>query len=496
MRRRRGWVAIGVAAVLALAVWAWRRSIPDGFVVEVRARDDGTALAVLRHNEDSGPARYWLVLLGRDGDARGWAALDAEIETSSGSPTLALDGDVVMVRGIAAGRDVVEAYALPSLTPGWRTDLGAAPGRLVPDLGLYLAGEQLYAPRDLGDGDGQAAGSVVVALDPASGAERWRAELPVEVMGVSAPRIIGASVVFVAGGGSVALERETGSVVRRFDLGGLACASSTGRVASMSAEGFVEAVPGSSDRLLLPRAEIQAHAPDGVGAGHRCGSRDGRHVFTPISFAWTGLVGVDEAGTRPAWWLTLPSLNFQEIVQGRPTFRWPEQTPLTGSLTRYVPFVVEPAEPVDEPTGTPCFLAVADLDAHRLVSLSAGSPMLLHYGIVTVDGRHYVATSSEIAVVDGATGELGAAVHVEGWNREWVAPTVVAGGRLWLVGSDWAGVHELPVAILDATTLAPITVRGEISVAQNLDAARARLLGPAPPEAPPGTLGSSPAAMP
>lgn len=148
----------------------------------------------------------------------------------------------------------------------------------------------------------------------------------------------------------------------------------------------------------------------------------------------------------------------------------PPSLPTAPLAGRYLPFVV----------GEQC-LALLDLErmSLRWSRQLDGETTAFRHGrswyVIQEPRRSRTRGSTRVAVIDGETGEITAAAHIQAWDgvRE-IRPSNVAGGSLWLSGRGDRLPDTIVVARLDAATLAPIYLHGGFRIVPDPDWLRDR----------------------
>ena len=153
--------------------------------------------------------------------------------------------------------------------------------------------------------------------------------------------------------------------------------------------------------------------------GDVCGTHGGRDILTLVTpGGTTALVAVDARTLAVHWRIDIdqPLRVSEPLYQSAPDA-------LTGPLPRFVPMLVGHADPQ---------LIILDLDTGRTARAGTPTPLLRDAHIVHAGGSAYLwaPAGSTLAVLDGATGALTAAVELPGMAPMW--PRHLAGGRIWV----------------------------------------------------------------
>ncbi len=136
------------------------------------------------------------------------------------------------------------------------------------------------------------------------------------------------------------------------------------------------------------------------------------------------------------WSLAIPLMSFSPNISQE----YPKHVPFNGKLTRFIPFI---ASKIKSPS--PYRLMVVDLEKKRIAFEGKDNKELLHWTLFSAEGNYYLSRDDKIAVFNGATGELDAAVRVSGADD--LLPFQVKDGKLWTFNT------YNHFAVLDAKTL-------------------------------------------
>jgi hypothetical protein len=143
-------------------------------------------------------------------------------------------------------------------------------------------------------------------------------------------------------------------------------------------------------------------------------------------------------------------------VPGRREALFAAQTPFSGELTRFVPVTRWSSRTGD-------VLALLDLEGNATsveVRLPGTEGTLFRVGQKWYVGRNH-DRGLEIAVVDGDQGTLLNRTDVSSSGLRGIVearllPSHITNDKLWVVSYDSTRLDDLPIAILDATSLHPV----------------------------------------
>lgn len=182
-----------------------------------------------------------------------------------------------------------------------------------------------------------------------------------------------------------------------------------------------------------------------------CGHHGNRDVLVTLQSnrdrVHTGtLIAVDRDTGTAAWTMALAHPLTLSQLSG---WTGPRTASLSGALPRYAPILLS-----HEDTG---ILAMLDLERGEIAWQSRPAFELLDATLVRIPGQRdtWLGAGRFLAVLDGNTGALGAAVASNGRPFSW--PWHIASGRLWIRSYDAWGV-------LDAGSLALVPGVGTLTV--------------------------------
>lgn len=457
-RRIRGRLAVLIALpVVVVAVAAGylalvRRPAPAD-IIELVAVD--AEYAVIVRDIRGEAKRSFVSLFDRHGEER-WGALIPRFSASRGARTaVAANAGVVTVRTIANQEPTIYAFdalrgkKLGQIAPlGLRRDASGG-GFELPTVGnVYGGGDsfELYGEPDLW--------ATVVATDFENGMFRWKTELGGGAVG---PVWLRDQALLVHQPGTMhMLSRQTGAdtpVAVPVATNDSPCVVDD-TLYVLDQDGVMRVVSVADGR----ERSVAVDALRGKRLTGRCGrfgSRlvlvttggDGAGTLLALDQAGAQASAVDDTGMREAWSVPIGRLAADELLR-----HVPDHATLAGALPRMVPLVVQSsaASGPEETTGT---LIMLDLEAGRVAWQSRPLPWLGSARLMTVDGRHYLANPAAhvLAVIDGATGSISAAVRLDKGDGHYQLPwpKQLVDGHLWL----FAGERR---RVLDAATLAPL----------------------------------------
>lgn len=439
-------VLASAVVVVAAVAGAWhvlgRRPRATG-IVDVLAVDGDYAVLVRDVARD--PGRSFLSLISAE---RGevWGAMIPGYQPRHGPRShLGATAGVITVRGNTGGVPYIHVFAaargaklgryalapeqpVPAVLPA--ASPAASPAS--PDAGS-VAGDGLSF-EVVSDARADAQGAFdVVAIDLEQGAPLWRRALgagPVGPVWLRERHLL----VYAAGRLHV-LDRRTGEPARADGVAlSWPCAVSD-RVYGVDR--------GAVHALSLASGELRATGIAAARLAGLCGTHGDRDILALTENDTAALVAVDARTLAVHWRLDLgqPLLVSEALYLSAPDA-------LAGPLPRFVPVLVGQAE---QPG-----LVWIDLETGRLAHAGTPTPLLRDAHILRAGERFYLWTPAgpTLAVLDGATGALTAAVELPGMAPVW--PRHVAGGRIWvthLAGGDDADRADQPWLVLDGATL-------------------------------------------
>jgi PQQ-like domain len=424
--------AVVVAAAVAGAWYALGRRPSATDIVDVLALDGEYAVMIRDVARD--PGRSFLSLMSAE---RGevWGAmipgddsrLGAHDDPSAGPGTrLAATAGVITVRGNTGGVPYIHAFAAARGAKLGRYALAAEQPvpAVLPATALPAAATQ-RAGSIAGDGQSfevvaDARGAIdLVAIDLEQGAPLWRRALGAGPVG---PVWLRERHLLVHAAGRLhVLDRRTGEPAHGHANGhalSWPCAVSD-RVYGVDG--------GQVHALSLTGGEVRATGIvatrlTGIGTmrlAGLCGTRGDLDVLAVVEDGAAALVAVDAHTLATRWRLALeqPLLVSQALYLGAPDA-------LSGPLPRFVPMIVGQAE-------QPGLVSI-DVDAGRIARAGTPTPLVRDARVLLASERFYLWTPAgpTLAVLDGATGALTAAVELPGMAPLW--PRHVAGGRVWV----------------------------------------------------------------
>ena len=178
------------------------------------------------------------------------------------------------------------------------------------------------------------------------------------------------------------------------------------------------------------------------------------------------IMAVEREPSKIAW--TVP-LDAPLVPQEALRMATPDAAPPAGTLPRFVPLLVGRPDDVT--------IIMIDVEAGRVAwqgvpGAGLAQARLMHHGahhyLWIPDGALERRPDGALAVFDGETGALAAAVSLSGYAPLW--PRNMAGGRIWIHGTRrWA--------VLDAATLAVVPSQGVSTPLPDVREAVARDIG-------------------
>ena len=436
---------------------------------EVHALEDHTALVIVESDAGDSLERI------DDHGTRLWKApLRGDATVNAG---VLVDGDIALVRHFDAQATSVTAVALATGEPRWDTAIGS--GSRVDDGGVYLtaiAFDGVVAEAISHDATTAQAETTIVGIDPKLGTVLWSWTTKGDV---EAPMATDHLLALHQGSDALLFDR-TGFRSRVTTLG-VGCAVDGGDIELVSQPRGAMLVQLAAGDVNYPRVIAGPIAPAPARSSapflHGCGSYANKLVLSIEDGAEDHretYVVVVEGGNVVAT-IALGRVDLTASSNS-------ELGSLSGPLTRFVPVTwMDLTERAPD-----MHLAMLDLERGTVAWRGARDDSA-YRGALFRRGTHWYLLSqgSVLHVFDGATGELVAATRVA-IPLAWMTfrPAQVAGDEVWLVGlvpgrgavaairrgSD----YQWPLAILDATTLAPRFTRA-LDVRDVTSATRARL---------------------
>ncbi len=448
-----------LASVLVVAlVLGWcLPSEQDGFIVGLYPAEGLGAVALMRHNDDT--SRVWAVGLDVNAGPQWRTLLGPEtfsimdrqgMSVADGIVTVRVTDDSTWVETVALDlRDGREIWRTERLTYEPDPELPVALSINTPGVTARADGGQLFEFHRERDQ------ILVVAHDRSSGEVLWKADVVAGMVREVVP--MESVLVLRTDADWLLLDRDRGEERGRIEIRGDACIHD-GRIVHYRHPQVVAFDPReSTERVLTPDLAWPGREDDSHHYARSCGIWRGSIVFSLSNdISGTHLVALDPESGESSWSIDLGFREFNIIGQGRSG--WGMQGhPLRGELADFVAFVADDKSSRGSGDDGHALLVV-DLLGRRIGWESPPRSELLHYSVFSAEGRYYLYYSGHVAVIDGRTGTLDAAVtspYLE------LRSFYVAGGRLWIYNQDWNDLSELPWAVLDATDLRPLVVNGE-----------------------------------
>jgi hypothetical protein len=463
-RRRNAIVAAAVALLAGgLVLWRCTREAPDdGFITELQVLDEDTALVVWRANYQDRGSRGWVGRVDARGRTRWVRELPSDPMTGR---SLIVAGDLVAVRYSRDGADhSLIAFDLDDGRKRWDVELTRiAPGddgHASAHLPVYLTGVVAGGRILTWAHDG--VDTQLIAVDPASGELLWRRPGAYDAH-TALP--LGERAVVHAQVGQVEL-LDGGDRPVGFTAAGAGCVVDGDFYTVVDAgDGYqLVAYPGGDPARRRVIAPFQPAGPRHYQHLIGCGSYRDDLVFSLDVSSLEGayqpprsLVVVTDRAGAPRRTIDLGhDMRWDRDATGK---RHPGAAPLSGELSRFVPYLQVTAS---EEEGAPERLIVLDLEEGKIAWHGPQDPGTIHMNLFHAGARWYLTTSMPAAIVaiDGATGAIAAAIvadHERGVEDP--LPLQVVGDRLWLYSGAWNTFDRAPIAVLDAATLEPSFAR-------------------------------------
>jgi outer membrane protein assembly factor BamB len=307
-----------------------------------------------------------------------------------------------------------------------------------------------YGQESVGDVPNSA---VILALDAHTGQERWRAAVgDASTPAVGPAWIRGGALVLFAWTSFSVIDLATGKTTAIARADGLPCV--TERAVWFTSGGELrELALDTLAQRPLPRptgAPFELHGPCARRGGEiwapssdRAGdTSSGGHV---TAFAPARLLALDAATGTLRRRVELGPVRVGSSDDDRLVQMVPDEAPLSGEASRFVPFVVRDAN-------APPHLVMVDLDEARIAWKTRPNERFVHARTRRQGGRQflYESSTSLFAALDGATGHLLAAGNWPVFDK----PLLAEGGA-WF-RDDWA------VTRVDPATLLPVWSTGKL----------------------------------
>ena len=485
MERWKKRAAAGLALALAALGWTlWLRREQPGRILDFQPIAPSRALIARRDIHPEVPDLYLELSEAKKGIVWRRTLPHARISPDAWSvlPNAVATAGVIVVRTVRREGEDRPADQTPILQ-GFRADDGALLWTVSPmgdrkdasGRSFHLLDMTLFAKDDLvlsaygQEGSGEAPNNaVILALDVHTGAERWRATLgDASTFAFGPAWIRGGSLVIFNWTTLSVIDLATGQTRMSAPSAGRPCVTDHA-IWFMSGGDLREiALDTLAQRTLPPPAsvpvalqgpcarrggEIWLQASDRVGE-----TAEGGHV---TAFAPAYLLAIDPATGAVRRRIELGRVRVGTPDDDRLSQMIPDDLPLSGEATRYLPLLVGEA-------GAPYSLVTADLDEARIAWKAPPRERLLHARVVRQGGRHFLYESSSrlLAALDGETGHLLAAV---GWPV--FDKPLLSSGSVW-IRDDWS------LTSVDGATMAPIWSTNHVQLADQRADAEALLDG-------------------
>lgn len=468
--------AVALAVIVATAVYVRVRHArlkPQGFIVALRALDQGGAVVLWRANYSTRPARGWVSRVDAGGRLAWVRELPDVAQSNGGQDGLAVTRDVVAVRyshgGGVLGRDhAVAAFALTDGAPRWDVVLTAFHPEKIdggdetePGLDPYFAalglGDRIFEQAD----DGTRAW--LYTLDAATGRIVGR---HVTDWLSAAPVMVGNRLVRNRSYTAHFLDKTSGDELANLRMhGGCVVGDEYYAVIGDGAAASLIALPGgdpgAAHVILTPFHPIGP--PDALQQIVSCGSRGDHLVFlisTQITIDRDGpsaVVITDRTG-HVLHTIALPDGVRTAVGNDSGSMQYSETAPLAGTLPRFAPYVAK----VDGAT-IEIRLLMFDLDEGRIAWESPAEVELIVDHLFRAGDRWYLTAplGDVIMSFDGKTGRLDAAVRASAHDGVGdILAVHAADDALWLYTDEWTTFDRASITVLDGRTLRPRFARG------------------------------------
>ncbi len=461
--KRRGLIAAAVViAAAGVAVWfAMRRPRPQpGTIQDVFPLDAQRALLVRSDRRGSGG---YLELVDARHELRWRRGFPVTMAPRMGweaEPKAVLAGRTLAIRDLNGH---VRTFDAEKGTPGWHANPMA--GRIDERGGGFrLLWLDLLARPDLlvefaGHDEEEA---VAIAVDPATGRERWRKEFPSHYGGPAWFRRD--QLVINEGDALEVVDLATGQTRKRLEIRLREACVAGDSVLTLRDGQLRELSIGDLTERVLPLGDVKEEPR----LTTFCGRREGTWVVAIADGYGTQNPGGGQREFAPAVVLVIDpvtgalwrriELGTVQIGRGaEPRFGGPEWPERSGEFTRFVPLVVRSMS-------SGWSLVMLDLDVGEVAWSGKPWEQLLHASLATDGVRHYLLDpiGAFLAAFDGETGRLLAAVKGPEYMR-----IRLTQGHVWAFGfDDWAVLngHTLAAAPDTKGTLDVVDARREVQV--------------------------------
>ena len=469
-RKKRAAVALVLAAALAgLGVALWLTRGQPGRILDFQPVTESRVLIARRDIHPDVPGIYLELVEQQKGVVWRRTLPHARIAPDAWNllPNAVAATDVFVVRTVRHQNNDAPGDRTPILQ-GFRAQDGALLWTVEPmgdrkdpsgrgfrilDLTLLAHGDLVLAAYGQESVADVANNAVILALDAHTGVERWRAALGEASTPACGPAWIrGGSLVVYAWSSLSVIDLATGKTKAIAPAEGLPCVTdravwftSGGELREIALDTFAQrtlprpsATPFEVHGPCARRgAEIWASSSDRVGE-----TSSGGQI---TAFAPARLLALDPATGAVRRRIELGRVRVGAPNDDRLTQMVPDEAPLSGEATRFVPFVVEEA-------GAPYHLLMVDLDEARIAGQTAPSPRFTHARIKREGGRQilYEGSSSLLAALDGETGHLLAATSWPVADKP-----LLAAGLAW-IHDDWSVTAVDPATMKPAWSTGPL----------------------------------------
>lgn len=153
----------------------------------------------------------------------------------------------------------------------------------------------------------------------------------------------------------------------------------------------------------------------------------------------TDLLAINAQG-QPSWTVDLGGWSIDAPNNRDVRTSYAEMTPLSGTATRYVPFLAVDWAMSKKELPAKSGLVVVDLQEHR-IAWTATNPELSQYQLIRTGDRFVLIRGNQLIALDGATGLPYGAIRIDGAHP--ILPYQFIDGRVWVAGPRVARVLDL-----------------------------------------------------
>ncbi|MEO8703713.1 MAG: hypothetical protein ABI867_26925 [Kofleriaceae bacterium] len=416
-------MALSVGAAIVIVITRYRHSsVPSAEPSYLKVLDDTAIVFSTDHT------RSWISRVSSAGIVLWWRPVDGT--PTSGDPIRIL-GDIVAVRSQSGKARLMTAFKVTG-DPLWQRQLAlqdTAHDRSGPAYGVVGVNRLLEEVRSGTE-------TRLQSIDPPTGVVGWTVPWGwYRTASVIGPRLIAYGLETPRGKALDGLDLRTGDSVSK-SVRGVGCVIGQDYIA-VSSTSLVRFTGGDLQSPSTIRENFDLR-----GTVSACGSYRDRIVMLVDDERMSRVVVVDQAGKE----LSIVELpRHLEFDQYELALRHGDLVPFGGELPRFVPFVQQSAEGG---------VTMVDLEAGA-IAWQGKTHALDHATVFRDRGRWYLNTEQYLAMFDGSTGRLAAAIAL--LDGEPVGPEHVSDGVIWLIRQRVTmPVDEPPVTTIDSRTLAGI----------------------------------------